>query len=52
MKLLQEMAVVGSSSTTGRIHDEKQYILPMYVPGSAEFMVMNKGTGGGTYRNR
>ena len=42
-KLLQEMAVVGIIEYNWENpQHEKQYILPMYVPGSAEFMVMNK----------
>ena len=42
-KLLQEMAVVGLIEYNWENpQHEKQYILPMFVPGSAEFMVMNK----------
>ena len=42
-KLLQEMAVVGIIEYNWENpQHEKQYILPMYVPGSAGFMVMNK----------
>ena len=42
-KLLQEMAVVGLIEYNWENpQQEKQYILPMFVPGSAEFMVMNK----------
>ena len=42
-KLLQEMAVVGIIEYNWETpQHEKQSILPMYVPGSAEFMVMNK----------
>lgn len=42
-KLLQEMAVVGLVEYNWEnARHEKQYVLPMFVPGSAEFMVMNK----------
>lgn len=42
-KLLHEMAVVGLIEYNWENpQHEKQYILPMFVPGSAEFMVMNK----------
>ncbi|MGN0141965.1 MAG: FAD-dependent oxidoreductase [Roseburia sp.] len=42
-KLLQEMAVVGLVEYNWENpRHEKQYVLPMFVPGSAEFMVMNK----------
>lgn len=42
-KLLQEMAVVGIIEYNWENADHvKQYVLPRYVPGSAEFMVMNK----------
>ena len=42
-KLLQEMAVIGLVEYNWENPErEKQYVLPMFVPGSAEFMVMNK----------
>ena len=41
--LLQQMAVVGLLEYNWENpHREKQYILPMFVPGSAEFFNMNK----------
>lgn len=42
-KLLQEMSVIGliEYNWENEKH-EKQYVLPMFVPGCAEFMVMNK----------
>lgn len=42
-KLLQEMAVIGLLEYNWENpKHEKQYVLPMFVPGCAEFMVMNK----------
>lgn len=42
-KLLQEMAVVGIVEYNWENPEhEKQYVLPRFVPGSAEFMVMNR----------
>ena len=42
-ELLQEMSVIGLIEYNWENEDHhKQYILPMFVPGSAEFMVMNK----------
>ena len=42
-KLLQEMAVIGIIEYNWENEDHhKQYILPMFVPGAAEFFVMNK----------
>lgn len=42
-KLLQEMAVVGIMEFNWENEDRhKQYVLPRFVPGSAEFFVMNK----------
>ena len=41
-KLLQEMAVVGIIEYNWENEDHhKQYVLPMFVPGCAEFMMMN-----------
>lgn len=41
--LLQEMAVIGLIEYNWENpQHEKQYVLPMFVPGCAEFMVMNK----------
>ncbi len=41
--LLQEMSVVGLVEYNWENPErEKQYVLPRFVPGSAEFMVMNK----------
>ena len=41
-QLLQEMSVIGLIEYNWENEDRhKQYILPMFVPGSAEFMVMN-----------
>lgn len=41
-KLLQEMSVIGLLEYNWENpQHEKQYVLPMYVPGCAEFMVMN-----------
>ena len=42
-KILQEMAVIGIIEYNWEnAKHEKQYVLPMFVPGCAEFMVMNK----------
>lgn len=42
-ELLQEMSVIGLIEYNWENADHhKQYILPMFVPGCAEFMVMNK----------
>lgn len=42
-ELLQEMSVIGIIEYNWENEDHhKQYILPMFVPGCAEFMVMNK----------
>ena len=42
-ELLQEMSNIGLLEYNWENpQHEKQYILPMYVPGCAEFMVMNK----------
>ena len=42
-KLLQEMSVIGLIEYNWENEDRhKQYILPMFVPGCAEFMNMNK----------
>jgi NADPH-dependent glutamate synthase beta subunit-like oxidoreductase len=42
-KLLQEMAVVGIIEYNWENEDHhKQYVLPMFVPGAAEFFVMNE----------
>ncbi len=42
-KLLQEMSVIGLIEYNWENpKHEKQYVLPMFVPGCAEFMVMNK----------
>lgn len=42
-KLLDEMAVIGMIEYNRENEDRhKQYVLPMFVPGCAEFMVMNK----------
>ena len=41
-QLLQEMSVIGLIEYNWENpQHEKQYVLPMYVPGCAEFMVMN-----------
>ena len=41
-ELLQEMSVIGLIEYNWENKDHvKQYILPMFVPGCAEFMVMN-----------
>lgn len=42
-ELLQEMSVIGVIEYNWENADHhKQYVLPMFVPGCAEFMVMNK----------
>lgn len=42
-ELLQEMSVIGVIEYNWENEDHhKQYVLPMFVPGCAEFMVMNK----------
>ena len=42
-QLLDEMAVIGMIEYNWENEDRhKQYVLPMFVPGCAEFMVMNK----------
>ncbi len=42
-ELMQEMSVIGFLEYNWENSDRhKQYILPMFVPGSMEFMVMNK----------
>lgn len=42
-ELLEEMSVIGVIEYNRENEDHhKQYILPMFVPGCAEFMVMNK----------
>lgn len=42
-ELLQEMSVIGLIEYNWENEDRhKQYVLPMFVPGCAEFMVMNK----------
>ncbi|MDO4545920.1 MAG: FAD-dependent oxidoreductase [Bacillota bacterium] len=42
-RLLQEMSVIGLLEYNWENKDrKKQYVLPMFVPGCAEFMVMNK----------
>lgn len=42
-ELLQEMSVIGVIEYNwGNADHHKQYVLPMFVPGCAEFMVMNK----------
>lgn len=42
-ELLQEMSVIGLIEYNWENEDHhKQYVLPMFVPGCAEFMVMNK----------
>ena len=42
-ELLEEMSVIGVIEYNWENEDHhKQYVLPMFVPGCAEFMVMNK----------
>ena len=42
-QLLDEMSVIGMIEYNWEIADRhKQYVLPMFVPGCAEFMMMNK----------